>query len=282
MSKPLYNNISTLLSSWVKLSMAKWLMAACLAFALPVLASADDEITRPENLDNKLTSQEIADGWELLFDGKTTNGWHTLGEPDNRVFKAWKARRDGTLRFKKTNPFHWFFWICCQRDPHAGGGNITTNDRTFRNFHVKVDWNVSKNANSGIIMFGDEEYYKKHRGPLESYSHAGLESQITDDVNVKVDIFNEALTGDLVGLNTVLMRVPDSVNKKLNPIGQWNTSEVIVTQDRYVDVILNGQKVLTGIDLNNLKSRRLAASGIMLQDHGSDLIKFKNIKIKRM
>ena len=31
--------------------------------------------------DNKLTSQEKADGWILLFDGKTLNGWDATLPP---------------------------------------------------------------------------------------------------------------------------------------------------------------------------------------------------------
>ena len=30
--------------------------------------------------ENTLTPQEKADGWQLLFDGKDLNGWHSFGE----------------------------------------------------------------------------------------------------------------------------------------------------------------------------------------------------------
>ncbi len=43
---------------------------------------------------NMLTQKEKNNGWVLLFDGKTTNGWHTYNK--NLVSKNWKVV-DGTL-----------------------------------------------------------------------------------------------------------------------------------------------------------------------------------------
>jgi hypothetical protein len=48
----------------------------------------------PESAPNTLTSAEKAAGWKLLFDGKTTKGWHTFGK--TTVGEYWKVQ-DGAL-----------------------------------------------------------------------------------------------------------------------------------------------------------------------------------------
>lgn len=45
---------------------------------------------------NYLTAQEKADGWILMFDGKTTNGWRGYGKP-TFPDSGWVVE-DGTLR----------------------------------------------------------------------------------------------------------------------------------------------------------------------------------------
>src|SRR6185436_18851020 len=37
---------------------------------------------------NTLTAQEKAQGWQLLFDGKTLNGWHSATPPHARAGRA--------------------------------------------------------------------------------------------------------------------------------------------------------------------------------------------------
>jgi hypothetical protein len=44
---------------------------------------------------NTLTSKEKKEGWKLLFDGKTTQGWHSYLEPSAGA--AWTAK-DGVLQ----------------------------------------------------------------------------------------------------------------------------------------------------------------------------------------
>src|SRR5438045_905242 len=44
--------------------------------------------------DNTLSQTEKSNGWKLLFDGQTTNGWHSYGAANAR--KAWTVN-DGAL-----------------------------------------------------------------------------------------------------------------------------------------------------------------------------------------
>src|SRR4051812_11905821 len=50
---------------------------ACMPRGVPATPPAADA-ARP-NAFNALTAAEAAEGWRLLFDGRTLNGWHGLG-----------------------------------------------------------------------------------------------------------------------------------------------------------------------------------------------------------
>jgi hypothetical protein len=90
------------------------------------------------------------------------------------------------------------------------------------------------------------------------------------------------------------MYSPDTSEKKLNPIGEWNSSRIVFTPKR-AEHWLNGRKVLSFIPWSeDWYERRNSGkwSGapnyakyktgfIGLQDHGSNLY-FRNIKIKKL
>ena len=68
-------------------------------FALGSMLVATSCASAPEH--NKLTEAEIADGWQLLFDGQTLNGWRdfngeTLTQPWHVVDGCIQAKGDGS------------------------------------------------------------------------------------------------------------------------------------------------------------------------------------------
>src|SRR6476660_10438248 len=71
---------------------------------------------------NTLTKQEKKEGWKLLFDGKTTKGWHKYG--GSPIGAAWKVA-DGNLYLDTT--------------VKNAGGDITTKDE-FESFDLKLEW----------------------------------------------------------------------------------------------------------------------------------------------
>ncbi len=73
------------------------------------------------------------DNWVVLFDGKSTKGWHTYGK--STVSSSWKVE-DETLHLTKAG---------------GEGGDLIT-DREFENYHLKIDWKISQNGNSGIFL----------------------------------------------------------------------------------------------------------------------------------
>ena len=104
---------------------------------------------------NKLTRDEKKDGWQLLFDGKSTRGWHIFQKPET-LNPQWKVE-NGTLTL--TN---------------KGGGDLVS-DQEYENFELSLEWKISKNGNSGIFFNVSEN--AEFNAPWKT----GPEMQILDD-----------------------------------------------------------------------------------------------------
>src|SRR4051794_28892703 len=74
---------------------------------------------------NTLTAKEKKDGWKLLFDGKTTNGWHTYGS--KAAGEAWSIQ-DGALHLNAAGG-----------GDKKGHGDLVT-DEEYDNYDLKLDW----------------------------------------------------------------------------------------------------------------------------------------------
>lgn len=224
----------------------------------------------PINTKNNLTSREINNGWKMLWDGKTTNGWRGA-RLDEFPKNGWKIE-NGVLSV-----------LASGGGESRAGGDIVTKD-TYSNFELKVDFRVTKGGNSGIKYYVDTDINK---GPGSSI---GLEFQILDD-----DVHPDAKKGNHEGSRTVgslYDLIKADPNKPINAIGEWNTAH-IKSINNHVEHWLNGKKILE-YERKSDAYRKLvseskyvtwpnfgeADSGhILLQDHG-DLISFKNVKIK--
>lgn len=88
-------------------------------------------------MDNNAATVKKED-WKFLFDGKTTNGWHTYGKSFAQT--AWKAE-DGTLHLDVAS-----------KKTLGGGGDLVTNEE-YSDFELKLEWKVAPGANSGIIFY---------------------------------------------------------------------------------------------------------------------------------
>lgn len=229
-----------------------------------------DPPSATQTLDNVLTPQEQADGWRLLFDGRTTTGWrnaHAESFPE----KGWEVR-DGALYVLESGG-----------GEAAHGGDIVTVDE-YGDFEFKVDFKLSPGANSGIKYFVTEKVGTPGRG-----SAIGLEYQLLDD-SAHPDA-NMGRDGNrrLGGLYDL---IAPPAQKPFKGIGEWNTAH-IVSKGRTVEHWLNGTRLLEferGSDafrkLVEVSKYKIypgfgeAASGhLLLQDHGNT-VQFRNIKIR--
>lgn len=219
---------------------------------------------------NQLTFQEKTEGWELLWDGKTTKGWRG-GKLDHFPESGWEIN-NGELSVLATGG-----------GESTAGGDIVT-EKMYANFEMKADFKITEGANSGIKYYVDTELNKGEGSSI------GLEFQILDDAR-----HPDAKLGSKVGSRTagsLYDLIQADVNKHMNPIGEWNTAHIISINNK-VEHWLNDVKVLEyerGSDaflqlVSESKYKDwpnfglLEKGNILLQDHG-DLVSFKNIKIK--
>jgi hypothetical protein len=159
--------------------------------------------------DNKLSEKEKKEGWQLLFNGQSLDGWRTYKKEEG---SSWKAE-DGM--------------ICSSKPGGDKNPDLITN-AMYANFQLQVDWKISPQGNSGIMYRVTEDY----EYPFQS----GPEYQLIDD-----DGFPGKLEAwQKTGANYA-MKVP-MVNAAKKP-GEWNHTVIIVSKG-YVEHWLNGQKVV--------------------------------------
>jgi len=228
---------------------------------LGMLLFVSAETAAEEPVPNTLTDKEKADGWKLLFDGKTTNGWHKY--KGKEVGDRWKSA-EGTLALK-------------HKDGKEGGDIVT--DENFGSFELSIEWKVAPGANSGIMYRVAESE--------DSPGFTGPEYQILDNAKHPDGRKKETSAASCYGLYAPT----EDVTK---PIGEWNLARIVINGN-HVEHWLNGKKVVEYEFGSDDWNKRVTASkfkefknfgtikkgAIDLQDHGDDVF-YRNIKIRAM
>jgi hypothetical protein len=221
-------------------------------------------------LPNDLHAEEAAQGWRLLWDGKSAKGWRSTSA-EEFPSQGW-SMANGELSVK----------------PKGGGGDIMTEEE-FGAFELQMEFKVSAGANSGIF------YYLT--SPLvdpTSRAPNALEYQILDDERHPDAKNGKDGNRTLASLYDLYPRAKLMTNVGIGPkIDVWQHARIVSRSDGTVEHWLNGVKVLEFQRGSADYRARVAASKfkdapafgeapkgrISLQDHG-DAVSFRSIKIK--
>ncbi|MBW8688105.1 3-keto-disaccharide hydrolase [Chitinophaga rhizophila] len=231
---------------------------------IPVLALSLLTLSASAQQPNTLTAKEKKAGWKLLFDGKTTQGWHTYLQSE--ASPAWKVE-NGALALDQE-----------AKKNGAPGGDLVTNDE-FENYELSLEWKISEGGNSGVI-FG------VHEDPqLKATYLSGPEMQVLDDAKHPDGKYEKHNSGDLYDMKK-------STKYAAKPVGEWNVAK-IRKKDGKLTFWLNGVQTIEttmGSDewktlLENSKFKNWKAFAqypkghIALQDHG-DGVWYRSVKIR--
>jgi hypothetical protein len=238
-------------------------MKRTLVFTVLVLSGVLGFAQQP----NTLTKKEKKEGWKLLFDGKTTKGWHTYLR--DTVGAKWQIK-DDALVFDPSQAA-------------SGGGDIVTND-VYENFELNLEWKVAKGSNSGIIFDVQED--PKYQATYLT----GPEMQVLDNINASDNKKQNHLAGCLYDM------AGDSTVSKPRPVGEWNQVRLIQNKGHltfYLNDIKTYEGQMGSEEWNNMVANskfknkvfsdfaKVARGKIALQEHpGSS--SWRNIKIRML
>ena len=216
-----------------------------------------DQLSAP----NTLSSSEKKSGWNLLFDGKNTAGWHGF---NLKVFPECWIIENGV--FTTTT-----------KGGHEDLDIVT--DKEYRNFALSLDFKMMKGTNSGVIFQIYED--PKYKFPYET----GPEFQIIDQAGWPDPLKDWQICGA-----NYAMYPPKSLPG--NPVGEWNHI-LLVVDGNQVTQLINGT-IVVQYEKYSDEWKKLRSSGkwanfpdygkfdkghISLQNHGTQ-VWFRNIKIK--
>ncbi|MEU4510493.1 ThuA domain-containing protein [Nonomuraea wenchangensis] len=178
-------------------------------------------------------------GYTTLYNGSTT-GWSQAGPGSF-------ANSDATLTSQ------------------GGMGMLWYNAKEFRSYSVKLDWKLTGDSNSGVIV----------GFPATSDPQAALDTGY--EVQIDATDTPDKTTGAIYGFKAADTAARDAA---LNPPGQWNTYELLVEGER-LQVFLNGTRINDFTNTDPVRSLQQGYLGI--QNHGSgDVVSFRNIRVKEL
>jgi len=218
---------------------------------------------------NTLTSKEKKEGWTLLFDGKSMDGWRKYNSTE--MAANWKIE-DEAMKVMRG-----------ERKGSGQGGDILYGAKKYKNFELSVDWKIEKEGNSGIFYYVVEE-------PGKSMPSSAPEIQVLDNWNASDNKLANHLAGSLYDM---LPALPQNAK----PAGEWNTV-VVRIKDGKVTHTQNGVVVCeyelwtsgwyAMVEKSKFKDWPGFNAGpskdggyFGLQDHGYDCW-FRNIKVREL
>ena len=234
---------------------------------LLIVVSISNHSCKQKPKETGLTNKEKEQGWELMFEGNSTEKWRGYNQEVFPNF-GWTVK-DGVVECLYTGT-----------GEQGSAGDIMTK-KQYKNFELTLEWKLSKAGNSGIIYLVEEI-------PGKPAWNGAPEFQILDGDNYDIPLRPGQLSGSVYDLYPA-----DPQNVK--PFGNWNQIRLIV-KNKHVEHWQNGVKVaeyvLNSEDMKEkVKSTKftefpefseIAEQGhICIQDHGGGAW-FRNVKIREL
>ena len=195
--------------------------------------------------------------WVPIFDGESLKGW-TNSKGGEVKEGAWVAEK-GVLHRK------------------GKGGDLYT-AKEYADFEFRWEWKISPKGNSGV----------KYRVTKYGSANLGPEYQVLDDEHPdgKTNVKRQA--------SALYDLFQPGEKRKLKPVGEWNTSMVVV-KGKHLQHYLNGElvvDVVVGSDRWNEAYKKSKFKGkenfahnpsgrIFLQDHG-DEVWYRKLEIREL
>ncbi|MFT4025140.1 MAG: DUF1080 domain-containing protein [Flavihumibacter sp.] len=213
---------------------------------------------------NTLSADEAKNGWQLLFDGSTLSSWHSY-KGTGGVNTRWKIDDNA---------------IAINTESKDRGDLVSNQD--FENYHLTLDWKISPNGNSGIIIDAQDDPAK-----YEWVWVTGPEIQVLDNNGHPDAKIHKHRASDLYDLIA-------SSSEPVKPVGEWNHVDIIHNHGS-LEIKLNGvttvKTTMWDDNWRNLIAHskvkdmpdfgKFQSGHIALQDHGN-AVWFRNIKIKKL
>lgn len=170
------------------------------------------ELAIKNKVHNQLLDVEKEQGWQLLFDGETLEGWHLFNKSDSTQFSAWEVRKGAIF--------------CNATDETKVFGDLVT-DKNYENYELVFDWQIALRGNGGVFINVQET--PEYKATYET----GPEYQLLEPehMDTKTPLKRP---GCLWGLSPQINTV------EAKPAGQWNTTR-IVQEDGKIQFYLNGK-----------------------------------------
>ena len=214
--------------------------------------------------ENVLTAQEKAQGWQLLFDGKTLNGWHSQAPAPSRGASAPQpaqpptpgqvgspkpcaGARGDAAAVVKPGSSHWevvngLLTACGEPTGYLNS------DRSYKNFVLSIEFKCGVDTNSGVYV----------RSPRENGGY-------------EVQIWRQQPAGYNTGAIVATAKTARDYTFKAD---QWNHYQITADGDHIV-VVLNGE---TTLDIHDAKF----SEGNLRLQYQQFPIAFRNIKLRSL
>lgn len=216
---------------------------------------------------NTLTAKEKQEGWQLLFNGKDLQGWHSYLLP--KPGKAWQVK-DGSIELNKDD-----------KSVYEDFADLTS-DEEFEDFDLKLEFKTSDCANSGIMFYVHESAQYKNAW------ETGPEMQIDDVICGPDHLSKMNRAGTLYDLFAVDSEYVSAANT-------WYEFEIKADKG-HLQLFENGHKVVDTYMWNDQWRALIAATKFIempnfgtfkkgrfaLQGTEVGKVWFRNIRIRRL